>query len=88
MATSARMVTLGNRARRLHVSVFIPLDQIRNEIVYHLTALELQREPWMHQVNNTLMHLKSTQFYLNKESSNVFFVKTKAFKDRCVRFFL
>lgn len=50
VATSARMGTLGNRARRLQLSVFQPLEQMRNEIVFHLTALELQKEPWANQV--------------------------------------
>lgn len=51
MATSSRMGTLGSRARRLQASVMQPLDQVRNEIVYHLTALELLKEPWASQVN-------------------------------------
>lgn len=82
MATSARMVTLGNRARRLQLSVFKPLEQMRNEIIFHLTALELQKIPWMNQVNNSLMELKSAQFFLNKDSEIVFTEKTKNFMDR------
>lgn len=44
------MGTLGNRAKRLQASIFHPLESERNRIVFHLTALELQREPWENQV--------------------------------------
>lgn len=45
------MTTLGNRARRLLASVLQPLEQIRSDIIFHLTAMELQREPWFTQVS-------------------------------------
>lgn len=44
------MATLGNRARRLQSTVLQPLESVRSEIIYHLTALELQKEPWSNQV--------------------------------------
>lgn len=44
------MTTLGNRARRLLSSVLQPLEQIRGDIIFQLTAMELQREPWSTQV--------------------------------------
>lgn len=50
VGSSSRMATLGNRARRLQSSVLQPLEVVRSEIIYHLTALELQKEPWSNQV--------------------------------------
>lgn len=45
------MTTLSTRARRLQTAVFQPLEKTKNDIIYHLTALELQRGPWSNQVN-------------------------------------
>lgn len=44
------MTTLSTRARRLQTAVFQPLEKTKNDIIYHLTALELQRGPWANQV--------------------------------------
>lgn len=82
VGTSQRMATLANRARRLHTSVMQPLEQLRSEIVYHLTALELQRQPWMTQVNQTLLQLKTTQANLKRDADSVFSLKTKEFRNR------
>lgn len=59
--TSSRMATLGNRARRLQANVLQPLERLRNEIQFELTALQLQKVPWTDMVNQSLVHLKTTQ---------------------------
>lgn len=48
------MTTLSTRARRLQTAVFQPLEKTKNDIIYHLTALELQRDPWLNQVTFSL----------------------------------
>lgn len=82
VGTAQRMVTLANRARRLHTSVLQPLEQLRSEIVYHLTALELQRQPWQTQVNRTLLQLKTTHANLKREADGIFGLRTMEFKNR------
>lgn len=47
------MSTLGNRARRLQANILQPLERLRSEIQFELTALQLQKEPWTDMVNNS-----------------------------------
>ncbi|XP_037024841.1 prominin-1-A [Bradysia coprophila] len=82
VATSSRMTTLSTRARRLQTAVFQPLEKTKNDIIYHLTALELQRGPWSHQVNQSLLQLKTAQFFLSQKANDVCVAKTRDFKER------
>jgi hypothetical protein len=51
VSTSSRMTTLGSRAKRVQMSLLQPLEHLRGEIVYHLTALELEIAPWTSDVS-------------------------------------
>lgn len=61
------MSTLGNRARRLQTNILQPLERLRSEIQFELTALQLQKEPWMDMV---LIVMDKSTIEL---SSNIFF---------------
>jgi Prominin len=54
VSTSSRMTTLGSRAKRVQMSLLQPLEHLRGEIVYHLTALELEIEPWTTDVSTVV----------------------------------
>lgn len=82
VATSSRMTTLGSRSKRLQASILQPLENLQNEILYHLTALELQRDPWAKQVNQTLNHLKSIQSYLENKAGEICHNMTRDYRDR------
>ncbi|XP_070140400.1 uncharacterized protein prom isoform X3 [Drosophila kikkawai] len=82
VATSSRMTTLGSRAKRLQAAILQPLENLQNEILYHLTALELQRDPWAKQVNQTLNHLKSIQSYLENKAGEICHNMTRTYTDR------
>ncbi|XP_004444553.3 uncharacterized protein prom isoform X1 [Drosophila pseudoobscura] len=82
VATSSRMTTLGSRSKRLQASIMQPLENLQNEILYHLTALELQRDPWAKQVNQTLNHLKSIQGYLENKGGEICHNMTRLYTDR------
>lgn len=82
MATATRMTTLGSRAKRLQLSLLQPLEHLRSDIVYHLTALELQIKPWAQQVNRSLSHLKQAQQYLDTHAANVCLEATETFRER------
>ncbi|XP_023037639.1 uncharacterized protein LOC6639735 isoform X1 [Drosophila willistoni] len=82
VATSSRMTTLGSRSKRLQASILQPLENLQNEILYHLTALELQRDPWAKQVNQTLNHLKSIQGYLENKAGEICHNMTRAYTER------
>lgn len=68
VATSSRMANLVNRSKKLYVGVLQPLDHQQDELIYHLTALELQKEPWLKQVNQTLIHLKNIHKYMEQNA--------------------
>lgn len=72
--TSSRMSTLGNRARRLQANILQPLERLRSEIQFELTALQLQKEPWTDMVGlkhiNTVIKLKVDQLTLLPHTNN------------------
>ncbi|XP_059607998.1 prominin-1-A [Phlebotomus argentipes] len=82
VATSSRMTTLGSRARRLEVSVMQFLEQLRAELLYHLTALELQKDPWERQVNLSLRLLQSAQEIMSDEATEICKNHTEAYQRR------
>lgn len=80
--TSSRMSTLGNRARRLQANILQPLERLRSEILFELTALQLQKEPWTEMVNQSLSHLKTTQYFIDQDSTDICYNKSLSFKFR------
>ncbi|XP_053678459.1 prominin-1 [Anopheles nili] len=82
VATSSRMTTLGSRAKRLQLSLLAPLEQLRGDIVYHLTALELQLSPWAAQVNKSLTHLRNAQAFLDSDAAEVCYNRSDLYRDR------
>lgn len=79
------MSTLGNRARRLQANILQPLERLRSEIQFELTALQLQKEPWTDMVNQSLIHLKTTQLLINQDSADICYNKSTSFKLRYVK---
>nr|CAD7404563.1 unnamed protein product [Timema cristinae] len=71
LATASRMETLASRTRRLVVSHIQPLEQRKEDLVYQLTALEVQINPLQRQVNQSLSHLKTIQYFINNQGSNI-----------------
>lgn len=82
VSTSSRMSTLGNRARRVLSNILQPLERLRSEILFELTALELQKEPWIEMVNQSLIHLKTTQYFIDQDSADICYNRSILFKDR------
>nr|CAD7401783.1 unnamed protein product [Timema poppensis] len=60
LATASRMETLASRTRRLV-----------EDLVYQLTALEVQINPLQRQVNQSLSHLKTIQYFINNQGSSI-----------------
>lgn len=54
------MSTLGNRARRLQANILQPLERLRSEIQFELTALQLQKEPWTDMVCSSIARKTNT----------------------------
>ena len=44
------MKTMGSSARRIQSNMLVPLEFLKTEIVFQLTALELKITPWKEKV--------------------------------------
>lgn len=82
VATTSRMTTLGSRTKRLQTTIMQPLEQIRGDILYHLTALELQKDPWSQQINQSLTNLRTVQYFINRDASKICSEKSDEYIDR------
>lgn len=71
VATASRMATLASSARRIQSTILEPLEILKNEIVFQLTALELHIDPWMHEVEEIKENFNQSQKYLDNHSSGV-----------------
>lgn len=78
------MTTLGSRAKRIQTTLLSPFEMLRGDIVYHLTALELQIKPWAQQVNKSLHQLKTAQNYLDHEATNICSNASENYQNRFV----
>ncbi|GAB0100947.1 Prominin [Sergentomyia squamirostris] len=87
VATSSRMTTLGSRTKRLEVSVMEFVEQLRTEILYHLTALELQKDPWEKQLNVSMSLLLRAQQVLTEESAVICLNHTEEYQRRILNYF-
>ncbi|KAG5671584.1 hypothetical protein PVAND_001777 [Polypedilum vanderplanki] len=71
ITTVTRMTSLASNARRVQASVLQPLELLKNEIVYQLTALELQIEPYITAIQEVQLSFNKSQEFLNKNSMEI-----------------
>lgn len=69
--TASRMATLASAARRVQSTLLQPLEMLKNEIVFQLTALELQIDPWMLRVSEIRASFNQSQKYLDDHSAAI-----------------
>jgi hypothetical protein len=81
-ATATRMSTLGSTSRRIQSSLLQPLEILKNEIVFQLTALELQIEPWMAKIKELQTSFNHSQKYLDRNSAEICSNFSENFRDR------
>ncbi|KAJ8876200.1 hypothetical protein PR048_024110 [Dryococelus australis] len=86
LATASRMETLAARTRRLLVSHIQPLEQRKEDLVYQLTALEVQMQPLQRQVNQSLSHLKTIQYFINNQGDSISRQKAKDYVRRLLSY--
>lgn len=55
------------RLQRLHASNIKPLEQLRADLVFKLTELELQMMPFRRKLNISLSHIHTAQFYIDNQ---------------------
>ncbi|KAG8332174.1 hypothetical protein J6590_026341 [Homalodisca vitripennis] len=93
LATASRMETLSSRARRLIDTHIRPLEGKKgfygpppDNLVYQLTALEVQTGPLQRQVNQSLSHLKTIQFFVNSQGETIAQRKSREYVDRLLSY--
>lgn len=48
-----------------------PLMKIQDELVYQLAGLQLQLQPLQRQVNQSISHLKTIQYYIDNQGAKI-----------------
>lgn len=82
-STVSRMATLTSTAKRIQTTILQPLEVLKNEVVFHLTALELHMNPWIVQLKKTRQNLNKTQLYLNdKDFAGICASFSESFRER------
>jgi hypothetical protein len=81
-ATASRMASLTSQARRLQFSMLQPLEVLKNEIIFQLTALEFLIDPWMDRVKAIRESFNQTQIYLNAHSTQICANYSENFRNR------
>lgn len=82
VSTASRMATLASSARRLQSSILQPLEMLKNEIVFQLTALELHIDPWMERVKLIKKNFNQSQKYLDDFSVEICANYSENFRNR------
>lgn len=81
-STASRMATLAASARRIQSTILQPLEILKNEIVFQLTALELHIDPWMNRVKDIEESFNKSQKYLDNYSMEICANYSERFRDR------
>lgn len=82
VSTASRMATLTSSARRVQATILQPLEILKNEIVFQLTALEFQLDPWINRVREIRENFNQTQIYLNSHSTEICAKYSENFRNR------
>ncbi|XP_047531014.1 prominin-1-A isoform X1 [Vanessa atalanta] len=82
--TAGRLETLATRTQRLHLSNIKPLEQLRTELVFKLTELELQMMPFRRKLNISLSHIHTAQFYIDNQGDVIAQKKLSIFVSRLI----
>lgn len=82
ISTASRMATLSSSARRIQSTILQPLEILKNEIVFQLTALELHIDPWMHRAKEIKESFNQSQKYLDKYSTEICANFSESYRNR------
>lgn len=78
------MTTLSSKARRLQISVLQQLESHRTELLYQLTAFDLQKGHWEATLNKSIENLKFARNFFHQNSQRIFAEKSQQFRDKYV----
>ncbi|KAG7190534.1 hypothetical protein KM043_006635 [Ampulex compressa] len=76
------MQRIGSMMRDLTSKRVKPLMKLQDGLVYQLAVLELRVQPLQRQVNQSISHLKTIQYYIDNQGENIAQLKTKSYVER------
>ncbi|XP_011878779.1 PREDICTED: prominin-1-A isoform X2 [Vollenhovia emeryi] len=74
--------SIGTTMRDLALRRVTPLMRLQDDLVYRLAVLELQVQPLWRQVNQSISHLRTIQYYIDHQGEKIAQLKTKLYVDR------
>ncbi|XP_026318776.1 prominin-1-A isoform X2 [Hyposmocoma kahamanoa] len=84
LTTAGRLETLATRLQRLHATNIKPLEQLRADLVFKLTELELQMMPFRRKLNISLSHIHTAQFYIDNQGDVIAHKRVSIYVTRLV----
>ncbi|CAH0683187.1 unnamed protein product [Spodoptera exigua] len=84
LTTAGRLETLATRTQRLYLTNIKPLEQLRADVVFKLTELELQLLPFRRKLNISLSHIHTAQFYIDNQGDVIAQKKVSIYISRLV----
>ena len=69
--TARNLEDIGSTMRVMMTRRVMPLMKLQGELVDRLTALELHLQPLQRQVNQSISHLKTIQYYINNQGDKI-----------------
>ncbi|KAI4480248.1 hypothetical protein M0804_010246 [Polistes exclamans] len=73
---------IGSNMRELTLRKVKPLMKIQDNLVYQIAVLELQLLPFQRQINQSISHLKTIQYYIDNQGDKIAQLKGKTFINR------
>ncbi|XP_011687624.1 PREDICTED: prominin-1-A [Wasmannia auropunctata] len=74
--------SIGTTMRDLTLRRVKPLMKLQDDLVYRLAVLELQVQPLWRQINQSISHLRTIQYYIDHQGEKIAQLKTKSYVDR------
>ncbi|XP_028160347.1 prominin-1-A [Ostrinia furnacalis] len=84
LTTAGRLETMATRTRRVYMTSIKPLEQVRADVVYKLTELELQLMPFRRKLNISLSHIYTAQYYIDNQGDVIAQKKVSMYVSRLI----
>lgn len=78
--------SIGITMRDLTLKRVKPLMKFQDDLVYRLAVLELKVQPLWRQVNQSISHLRTIQYYIDHQGEKIAQLKTKSYVDRMTNY--
>ncbi|KAI5718979.1 hypothetical protein M8J76_003133 [Diaphorina citri] len=79
LATVSRLETLTTRIKRVSVTHLQPLEKMKENLIFQMTALELSTVPLLRQLNQSISHLKTIQYFVQEHATSIAGDQTRHF---------